>query len=79
MACKLLSKGVKDRKKEAIKMLNMKKIGDTLERIMVAVTFAEAGDQQTALKIMKEKPANRRNRAGKKVRKRVDRRPVLRT
>ena len=59
-------------------MLNMNKLVDTFERIMVAVTFAEAGDQETALKIMKEKPTNRRKRAGRKVRKHVDRRPVLR-
>jgi hypothetical protein len=59
-------------------MFNTNKLTDALERIMVAVTFAEAGDQETALKIMKEKPANRRKRAGMKVRKHVDRRPVLR-
>ena len=59
-------------------MFDMNKLVDTFERIMVAVTFAEAGDQETALKIMKEKPANRRKRAGMKVRKHADRRPVLR-
>ena len=59
-------------------MLDMNKLVDTFERMMVAVTFAEAGDQETALKILKEKPANRRKRAGIKVRKHVDRRPVLR-
>lgn len=59
-------------------MLNMNKLVDTFERMMVAVTFAEAGDQETALKILKEKSANRRNRAVMKVRKHVDRRPVLR-
>lgn len=59
-------------------MLNMNKLVDTFERMMVAVTFAEAGDQETALKILKEKSANRRKRAVMKVRKHVDRRPVLR-
>jgi hypothetical protein len=59
-------------------MQNMKKWIDAFERAMVAVTFAEAGDQKTALKIMKEKPTNRRKRAGINVRKHVDRRPVLR-
>jgi hypothetical protein len=59
-------------------MQKMKKLMDTFERVMVAATFAEAGDQETALKIMKEKPTNRRQRAGMKVRKHVDRRPVLR-
>ena len=57
----------------------MKKLIDSFERIMVAVTFAEAGDQETALKIMKEKPTNRRKQAGLNIRKHVDRRPVLRT
>ncbi len=60
-------------------MQNMKKLIDSFERIMVAVTFAEAGDQETALKIMKEKPTNRRKQAGLNIRKHVDRRPVLRT
>ena len=59
-------------------MQNMKKLVDTFERFMVAVTFAEAGDQETALKIMKEKPTNRRKRVSINVRKHVDRRPVLR-
>ena len=59
-------------------MQNMKKLVDTFERVMVAVTFAEARDQETALKIMKEKPTNRRKRAGINVREHVDRRPVLR-
>ena len=59
-------------------MLNIKKWIDSFERIMAAVTFAEAGDQETALKIMQEKPANRRKQAVLNVRKHVDRRPVLR-
>ena len=45
---------------------------------MTAVTFAEAGETDTARGIMKEKSANRRKRAGMKVRKHIDRRPVLR-
>ncbi len=59
-------------------MQNMKNLVDTFERFMLAVTFAEAGDQETALKIMKEKPTNRRKRVVRNVRKHVDRRPVLR-
>lgn len=59
-------------------MLSLNKWVDTLERIMTAVTFAEAGDHVTALKIMRDKPANRRKREKMKVRKRVDQRPVLR-
>jgi hypothetical protein len=59
-------------------MQNMKKWIDTFDRVMVAVTFAEAGDQKTALKIMKEKPTKRRKQEGMNIRKHVDRRPVLR-
>ena len=59
-------------------MLNINILVDVFERIMVAVTFAEAGCQETALKIMKEKPTNRRKRVVRNVRKHVDRRPVLR-
>jgi len=59
-------------------MLNIYQWVDAFERIMVAVTFAEAGEQETALRFMKEKPAHRRKRAGINVRKNVDRRPVLR-
>ena len=43
-------------------MLTINKLTDTFERLMVAVTFAEAGDQETALKIIKEKSASRRKR-----------------
>ena len=59
-------------------MLIMNKLVDTFERLMVAVTFAEAGDHETARRIMKEKAANRRKRSSMKVRKHVDQRPVLR-
>jgi hypothetical protein len=64
--------------KEKISMLSLNKWIDTVERIMTAVTFAEAGDHITALKIMQDKPANRRKLEKMKVRKRVDQRPVLR-
>ena len=60
-------------------MFNLKKnIIYKFERLMTAVTFAEAEETDTALEIMKEKSANRRKRAGMKVRKHIDRRPVLR-
>ena len=59
-------------------MQNMKKLIDAFERVMVAVTFAEAGNQETALKFMKEKPTNRRKQTVMNLRKHVDRRPVLR-
>ena len=59
-------------------MLMMNKLVDTFERLMLAVTFAEAGDHETARRIMKEKAAKRRKRSVVKVRKHVDQRPMLR-
>ena len=77
MVCLLLFDRL-DCLKENINMLNMSKLVDTFERLMVAVTFAEAGDHETARNIMKKKPANRRERPHMKVRNQVDQRPVLR-
>jgi len=45
---------------------------------MTAVTFAEAGQSDTALEIMTERPVNRSKRNTEKVRTRIDQRPVLR-
>ena len=46
---------------------------------MTAVTFAEAGQTDTALKFLNEKPVNRSSqRKSEKARKRIDQRPVLR-
>ncbi len=60
-------------------MFNLKKnIIYKFERLMTAVTFAEAGETDSALEIMKEKPINRNNRKASKVRTRIDQRPVLR-
>ena len=59
-------------------MFNLKNIIYKFERLMTAVTFSEAGETNTARGIMKEKSANRRKRAGMKVKKHIDRRPVLR-
>lgn len=50
----------------------------SLERAMVAVTYAEAGDRKTALEIMQETRVNRRKHTDVKIRKHVYRRPVLR-
>ena len=60
------------------KMVNLKNIIYKFEKLMTAVTFAEAGQKDTALEIMNEKPANRSKRPTEKVRNRVDQRPVLR-
>jgi hypothetical protein len=59
-------------------MFNLKKIIYKFERLMTAVTFAEAGQRDTALEIMHEKPVNRRKNKAEKVSKRIDQRPVLR-
>jgi hypothetical protein len=60
-------------------MFNLKKdIIYKFERLMTAVTFAEAGETNTALEIMKEKPVNKSQRKASKVRNRIDQRPVLR-
>jgi hypothetical protein len=59
-------------------MLTMNRFVENFERLMVAVTFAEAGDHETARKIIKEKPANRRKRSAIKVKNQADQRPVLR-
>jgi len=59
-------------------MFNLKSIIYKFERLMTAVTFAEAGQSDTALEIMKERPVGRSNRKAAKVINRVDQRPVLR-
>ena len=58
-------------------MLNLKSLIYKFEKMMTAVTFAEAGQTDTASEIMNEKPAERsQNR--KKATNRIDQRPVLR-
>ena len=59
-------------------MFNLKSITYKFERLMTAVTFAEAGQSDAALEIMKERPVNRSKRNAEKVRNRIDQRPVLR-
>jgi len=60
-------------------MFNLKSIIDKFERLMTAVTFAEAGQRETALKFMNEKPVNRSSkRKSEKAKNRIDQRPVLR-
>ncbi len=59
-------------------MFNLKNIIYKFEKLMTAVTFAEAGQRDTALEIMNERPANKSKRKADKVRNRIDQRPVLR-
>jgi hypothetical protein len=59
-------------------MFNPKNMIYKFERLMTAVTFAEAGETNTARGIMKEKPVNKSQRKASKVRNRIDQRPVLR-
>jgi hypothetical protein len=59
------------------KMFNLKSLVYKFEKMMTAVTFAEAGERDTASEIMKEKPVNR-SRRREKATNRIDQRPVLR-
>ena len=57
-------------------MFNAKKWIDTLDRWMVAITFAEAGEREMALSVLNEK--SRKKRVVSRTRKHVEQRPVLR-
>ena len=59
-------------------MFNLKNIIYKFEKLMTAVTFAEAGQRDIALEIIHEKPFNRSKRNAEKARNRIDQRPVLR-
>jgi hypothetical protein len=59
-------------------MFTLKNIIYKFEKLMTAVTFAEAGQKETAVEIMNEKPANRSKRQSEKAKNRIDQRPVLR-
>ena len=49
-----------------------------LERMMMAVTFAEAGDHETAMEMMGKQPTRRpRKNLRRRQEKQADRRPVL--
>ena len=60
----------------------MSKIKDRILRLdqwMVAITFAEAGERETALEMLNEAPAKeKRKRVHTRVRNEEDNRPVMR-
>lgn len=58
----------------------MFKFKEAFDRLMVAITFAEAGEHETALDIMHDKP-KKRSRKGTDIRiqDREETRPTMRT
>ncbi|MBW1641599.1 MAG: hypothetical protein JRJ76_02045 [Deltaproteobacteria bacterium] len=58
-------------------MLNFKKL-NKFDRLMAAITFAEAGESETAIKLMDQGQKKKQKRIVKKSDKRADQRPVLR-
>jgi hypothetical protein len=50
-----------------------------LDRLMIAITFAEAGDHDTAITFLNEKPVKKkRKRSHARKERRVEDRPILR-
>ncbi len=58
-------------------MFNARRWMDRFDRLMIAITFAEAGQREIALDILSEKPKKRR-RTALRVKKNAEQRPVLR-
>ena len=77
MAPRLLLCGIKNReKKEAVEMFLTGNRINKFDQLMMAITFAEAGEREMALSIITRK--KKKKRSGLKVRRRVEQRPVLR-
>ena len=57
----------------------MFKFKETFDRVMAAITFAQAGEHETALDILHDKPEKRiRKRTQVRIRRREETRPRLR-
>lgn len=57
----------------------MFKFKDTFDRLMAAITFAQAGEHETALDIMHDKPEKRnRKRTDVRIRRTEETRPRMR-
>ena len=77
MAPRLLLYGIKNReKKEAVEMFPSGDRINKFDQLMMAITFAEAGEREMALSIIARK--KKKKRSGLKVRRRLEQRPVLR-
>jgi hypothetical protein len=63
--------------KGGLEMFDARRWMDRLERLMIAITFAEAGQREMALGILNEKPKKRRWNANR-AKKNAEQRPVLR-
>lgn len=60
-------------------MINLKSLKDTFDRMMAAVTFAEAGERETALDMLYDKPEkNKQKRIGSRITSQEETRPSLR-
>lgn len=58
-------------------MSELKKL-NKFDRLMAAVTFAEAGEHKTAIELMEKGQEKKQKRMVKKSEKRTEQRPVLR-
>ena len=60
-------------------MFNLKDWTNRFDRLLAAITFAEAGERETALEVMGQKPKkNKQKRIGSRIKRRENRRPDMR-
>jgi hypothetical protein len=71
-----LSRRVKIKKRRKWKMFDIKKWVDRLDSLMIAITFAEAGQREMAMDFLKKK--RKKKRLVSKAEKHAEQRPVLR-